>query len=165
MERKYSIRRFLLSDVSGVVQLLNLTFKPTQPFTEEWWTWKYQKNPSGFWGEKGDIWVAESGGQIVGHYAIIPCNVKSGYETVVAGQSVDTAVHPEYRRIGIFDTLARKVYDDVRGRYSFLFGYPSDMAYQGFLKLGWTEYPVNELLKFNNYGRPIKSMFSNPLSA
>jgi hypothetical protein len=39
------------------------------------------------------------------------------------------------------------------------------MAYQGFLKLGWTEYPVNELLKFNNYDRPIKSMLSNSLSA
>jgi len=65
----------------------------------------------------------------------------------------------------VFDTLARKVYNDIRGRYSFLFGYPSDMAYQCFLKLGWTEYSVNELLKFNNYDRPIKSMLSTSLSA
>jgi GNAT superfamily N-acetyltransferase len=165
MDKKYSVRRLSLSDAVNVVQLLNLVFKPTQLFTEEWWTWKYLKNPFGFWGEKGDIWVAESGGKIIGHYAIIPCNVKIGNEIAIAGQSVDTAVHPEYRRIGVFETLARKVYDDVRDRYSFLFGYPSDMAYQGFLKLGWTEYPVNELLKFNNYDRPIKSMLSNSLSA
>jgi hypothetical protein len=165
MQRKYSTRRFSLSDVNGVVQLLNLAFKPTQPFTEEWWTWKYQKNPSGFWGEKGDIWVAESGGKIVGHCAIIPCNVKIGNETIVAGQALDTAVHPEYQRIGIFNTLARKLYNDVRGRYSFLFGYPNDAIYPGWLKLGWTAYPVDELLKFNNYVRPIKSMVSNPFSA
>jgi GNAT superfamily N-acetyltransferase len=165
MERKYSTRRFSLSDVSGVLELLNLTFKPTQPFTEEWWTWKYQKNPSGFWGEKGDIWVAENGDKIVGVCAIIPYNFKIGYETVVAGQVIDTAVHPEYQRIGIFSALARKVYDDVRGRYSFLFGYPNDTIYPGWLKLGWTGYPVDELLKFNNYVRPLKSVISNPLSA
>jgi hypothetical protein len=33
------------------------------------------------------------------------------------------------------------------------------------LKLGWIGYPVDELLKFNNYVRPLKSMLSNPLSA
>jgi len=154
-----------MSDVTSIVDLLNVVFKPITPFTEDWWTWKYARNPFGFWGEQGSIWVAEDQEKIVGHYAVIPCKIKIGNIVVLAGQSVDTAVRTEYRRMGIFEALAKKVYHDVCDRYSFLFGFPSDMAYQGFLKLGWTEHSVNEFLKFNNYDRPLNSMLSNNLYA
>lgn len=163
MEKRYYVRRFSTSDVSDILCFLNSVFKPTYPFTEEWWLWKYKNNPAGFWGEEGDIWVAEDKGKIVGHYAVMPIKIRIGNEIAIVGQSVDTAVHPEYRRMGIFSTLARKVYADIHDRYSFLFGYPSEMAYRGFLQLGWKGYPVNELVKFINYKRPIKSLLSNNL--
>jgi GNAT superfamily N-acetyltransferase len=165
MEKRYSVRKFSMSDVSGIVRLLNIVFKPTCPFTEEWWLWKYQNNPAGFWGERGDTWIAEDKGKIVGHYAVIPLRIKIDSGTAIAGQSVDTAVHPEYRRMGIFSTLARKVYADIQDRYSFLFGYPSEMAYRGFLDLGWKDYPVNELVKFIDYERPLGSLLSSNLYA
>lgn len=160
-QKSYTVRRFATSDVASITKLLNIVFKPTIPFTEEWWNWKYAKNPFGFWGEQGDIWVAEDNGQIVGHYAVIPYKMKVDDIIVLAGQSVDTAVHPDYRRLGIFECLAQKVYAGACNRYAFLFGFPSDMAYKGFLKLGWTEQPVDELLKFHNYSHSLKSFIPN----
>jgi GNAT superfamily N-acetyltransferase len=165
MEKRYSARRFSMSDISEIIELQNLVFKYHHTLSEEWWRWKYQKNPAGFWGEQGDIWVAEDKGKIVGHYALIPIKVKMGIETILAGQSVDIAVHPEYRRMGILSTLARKVYADVRDRYSFLFAYPSEMGHKGLMSLGWKDYAVNELTKFIRYERPLKSYFSNKLYA
>ena len=162
-EKTYSLRRFSISDVTSVVQLLNNVFKPPTPFTEEWWHWKYEKNPAGFWGEQGDAWVAEDKGEIVGHYAVIPSIISLYGKTILAGQSVDTAVHPEYRGMGIFGSLAKNVYADIKNRYSFLYGYPTEMAYKGFLGLGWKENPVNDLMMFVNYRRPLESLLSNRL--
>src|SRR4030067_2153724 len=164
-KKRYSIRRFSASDVDGIVQLLNSVCQSERPFTKEWWTWKYFSNPAGVWGEQGDIWIAEDMGKIIGHYAVIPVKVKASTGTSVASdQSVDSAVHPEYRRMGIFSELAKQVYHDGRDRFSFLYGYPSEMAYEGFLKLGWKDYPVYELVKFVNYERSLKPFLSSSLS-
>lgn len=161
--RSYKIRKFKEADVPEIVNLLNLVFTPPKPFSEEWWHWKYEYNPSGFDATNGSIWVAEDNGKIIGHYAVIPCKMKFGRESIIAGQSVDTAVNPEYRRIGIFEALAKETYAAIKESYVFLFGFPSDMAYQGFLKLGWTKHSLTELWKFNNFDRPLGSMFSNRL--
>jgi hypothetical protein len=162
MANKYSIRKFSLSDIDGVVQLMNLVFKPQISFTKEWWRWKYECNPAGFDSETG-ILVAEDQGMIVGHYAVIPFKIQIGNKIVIAAQSVDTAVHPEYRRLGMFSELARKTYAEVLNRYPFLFGFPSEMAYKGFVDLGWKDYPINELVKFVNYDNPLRLFLSNRL--
>ena len=158
-QKTYSLRRFMMRDVSKVVQLLNLVFK--KKFSQEWWNWKYKFNPAGFWGEQGDIWIAEDRDEIVGYYAVIPEKLKFGSETITVAQSVDTAVHPDYRRMGIFSTLARKVYSEVQNRYCFLSGFPSEMAYKGFLRLGWKDFRIVEFVKFLNYDRPLRNFFNN----
>ena len=157
MEKEIIFRQFSFGDIDNIVKLLNLVFKPDLPFTEEWWKWKYQSNPAGFYGEQGDIWVATHNDKVVGFYAIIPVKVKIFDKTVIAGQSVDTAVHPNYRRMGIFSTLARKVYSSSVSRYAFLFGYPAEMSFKGFISLGWQQFKINELIKFMNYDRPLNT--------
>ena len=52
-----SIRKFKPTDVDGIINLLAIVFDTK--FTREWWDWKYRSNPYGFFGEEGDIWVAE----------------------------------------------------------------------------------------------------------
>lgn len=160
-QKKYSLRKFKPSDITGIVQLFNIVFKSNNPRTEEWWTWKYQKNPVGCWDNDGAIWIAEDDGKIVGHYAVIPYKIKIANELIIAGQSVDTAVHPEYRKMGIFSALAKKVYADVKDRCSLLFCFPSEMAYAGLLGLGWKEYPVTEFAKFVNYDRVLSTLLSS----
>jgi len=160
MDRKsFSIRRFVMSDVSSVVRLLELVFK--RPFSPEWWNWKYRLNPAGFWGEKGDIWVAESKGEIVGYYAVIPERIKFGSETITVAQSVDTATHPDFRGMRLFPTLAQKVYSECRNRYRFIYGFTSEMAFKGFLRLGWKDFRIIEFAKFLNYDRPLRNFSGN----
>jgi len=158
-KKSFSIRRFVMSDVSGVVRLLQLVFK--HPFSPEWWNWKYRLNPAGFWGEKGDIWVAESNGEIISYYAVIPEKIKFGSKTITVAQSVDTATHPDFRGKRLFPTLAQKVYSECRNRYRFIYGFPSEMAFKGFLRLGWKDYRIVQFVKFLNYDRPLRRFSSN----
>lgn len=159
VKKSFSIRRFVMSDVSSVVRLLELVFM--HPFSPEWWNWKYRLNPAGFWGEQGDIWVAESNGDIVSYYAVIPERIKFGSETITVAQSVDTATHPNFRGKRLFPTLANKVYSECRNRYRFIYGFPSEMALKGFLRLGWKDSRIVEFVKFLNYDRPLRSFSSN----
>jgi hypothetical protein len=68
------IRQFDSSDIDSIVSLLNDEY--TADFTRDWWKWKYEQNPSGFNGSEGDIYVAESEGKIVAHYAILPAKFR-----------------------------------------------------------------------------------------
>ena len=57
---------------------------------------------------------------------------------VLAAQSCDSAVLPEYRGKGVFSRiigLAEKQCE--RDGIGFLFGFPNDKSYPGFMKLGW----------------------------
>jgi GNAT superfamily N-acetyltransferase len=158
-EKNFSVRRFNFSDIDGIIKLLNIVFKPN--FSREWWKWKYELNPNGFWGEKGDIWIAEKDGEIIGHYAIIPEKVKFHSKVINAAQSVDTVTHPDYRGLGIFPTLANKVYSEARNRYSLIFGFPSKMAYNGFIRLGWKDlFSISEYNRILNYDQLCKRKFT-----
>ena len=100
--------------------------------------------------EEGNIWVAENDQEIVGFYAIMPERLKIGKETITCAQSVDTAVNPNYRRLGIFNKLAQNVYSDSKNRYKFIYGFPSKMACNGFLQMGWKGFHADEYVKFAN---------------
>jgi GNAT superfamily N-acetyltransferase len=143
-----------MSDVQNVVELLQIVFK--HPFSSDWWNWKFKSNPAGFWGEEGDMWVAESNGRLIGYYAIMPERLKFGSETITVAQSVDTATHPDFRGMGVFPTLAKKVYTESRNRYRFIYGYPSEMAFKGFSRLGWKDFRIIEFIRFLDYNRPLK---------
>ena len=153
------LRKYKDGDEQGILELLKLVFK--RDFSKEWWNWKYKANPAGFWGEEGDIWVAESRGQIVSHYAVIPEKIKFGSETITVAQSVDTATHPDFRGKRLFPTLAEKVYSECQDRYRFIYGFPSEMAFKGFLRLGWKDFRIVEFFKFLNYDRSLRNFSSN----
>jgi len=159
-DRSFRIRRFEMSDVSGVIKLLELVFQ--RPFSTEWWNWKYRSNPAGFLGDKGDIWVAESAnGAVIGHWAVIPEKIKLGSKTIIVAQGVDAATHPDYRRLGINKTLAVRVLLDVRSRYRFIFGFPREVLYKYRSKHGWKCLSLSEYLSFLNYDNTLRSFFDN----
>jgi len=159
-EKDFSVRRFEMSDVADVIKLLELSFK--RPFPLEWWNWKYKLNPNGFWGEKGDIWVAESSnGEIVGHWAVIPEKIKFGSETITVAQAVDAATHPDYRQLGINSILVENVCSDVQSRYCFIFGFPVEVTYKHRMKHGWTSLRLPESLRFINYDNPLRNFSNN----
>jgi len=158
-ERRFSTRRFRMSDVDGVVELFKLVFKGN--FSREWWNWKYRANPAGFWGEEGDIWVAESGNKIVGHWAVIPEKIKIGSQTVTAAQPVDAATHPGYRKRGIYRTLVEELFSDIQCRYDFVFSFPVEVLAKSHIRHGWRVSRLGEFLMFLNYDRPLRRFSNN----
>lgn len=160
-EKSFSIRKFGMPDVDKVLRLLKLSFK--RQFWPEWWNWKYERNPAGFWGEKGDILIAENMEEVVGHLAVMPVKIKLGTRTVTVAQPVDAATHPDYRGLGIFRTLLRKLCSEAPNRYYFLFGFPNEFSYKPLPRLGWKTFGIFEFLKFLSYDRALRSFVNSNL--
>lgn len=157
--KKFSTRRFEISDVDGIVELFTKVFQGD--FSRKWWEWKYLQNPAGFLGKEGDIWIAEArNGKVVGHWAVIPERLKLGSKTAKVAQAVDAATHPNYQRQGIFKTLVKNVCSDAKGRYGLVFGYPNEL-YKGYERLGWRSYRITDFLNFVDYDRPLGDYFQS----
>ena len=110
----------------------------------EQWNWKYRRNPAG----KSFTWFAEDGGRLAGQYTVNPVMMEFNGQDVLGAQSVDTMTHPEYRRQKIFETLAKKVYEDAAAAgVALLFGFPNRFSYSGFVeKLGWSDVSAHRAL-------------------
>ena len=106
MQQAWFVRGYKNGDEDGILQFIQLAFKWDD---KKYWNWRYRDNPAGI----GRIWLADDAGKIVGHYAMIPIKMKIGDETVTASLTVDIVTHPNYRRQGIFETLARKAYTEA----------------------------------------------------
>ena len=89
----------------------------------------------------GFIAIAPSG-IAAAYYGVIPCNFQISGERVVAAQSADTMTHPDFRKKGLFQLLAKKTYDLAHTlNIQFIFGFPNQDSYPGFVKLGWKFLP------------------------
>lgn len=74
------------------------------------------------------------------YYGVFPIAVRFGDEEVLCAQSGDTMTHHNHRGKGLFIDLARRTYNTARAEgVQFVFGFPNDNSYPGFLrKLHWT---------------------------
>lgn len=89
----------------------------------------------------GFIAIAPSG-IAAAYYGVIPCNFQISGERVVAAQSADTMTHPDFRKKGLFQLLAKKTYELAPTlNIQFIFGFPNQDSYPGFVKLGWKFLP------------------------
>ncbi len=138
MKPKWSVKVYEKKDINKIFEL-DTTVHPKEKCSIEkwmrWWNWKYVNNPAGF----PKIWLAEINGKIIGYYAIIHIMIKCGDKIIVGSQSVDTMTHPHYRHQRIFETLARRTYDQAKkDGIKLVYGFPNEYSYPGFVKkLGW----------------------------
>jgi GNAT superfamily N-acetyltransferase len=97
------------------------------------WSWEYNKNPFGQL-----IGIAESGGQVIGHMALVPLCVKIGSENIKGCQAVDLVVHPKFRGQGIFLAIGKFLMNEAgKQGISIAYGFPNKLAHSGHLKYGW----------------------------
>lgn len=97
------------------------------------WEWAYKKNPSG----DPVVAIALSGSEIVGHYAMIPMPFHFENSTLIGYLSMTTMVHPDFRKDGLFASLAKMVYEAASYR-TFVYGFPNTNSLPGFAKrLDW----------------------------
>ncbi len=132
------IRKYNEGDEKGIVELLGLCFGKLDPLKclMESWEWRYRQNPEG----PGIEIVAEDNGRIVGHYGIIPSRFHLEGKDILLGHASDLAVHPQYRRRGLFLALFKEVDAFLREDTAFvgIVGFPNRITYRAyFQKLGW----------------------------
>lgn len=131
-QRSWQVRHYRPGDEKKIINLLNKF--SSIPKNEDWWQWKYQRNPAG----ESVILVAEAGDDIVGHYALLPWKFKIAERHILAYQAVDAITHTEYQKQGIFTLLDNMSIDEAKARGApFVFGFPNRLALPGHLKVGW----------------------------
>lgn len=144
MVKQWKVRIYQDGDEKGIVNLMNLVF-PSMKYDTRRWLWEYKSNPRGYVAA-----VATFDDQIVGHMGLVPVNMKVGNHIVRGAQAVDLAVHPNFRRQGMFLELGRILMRKAtEEKVPISYGFPNEPAYCGHLKYGWfqvSEVPI--LVKF-----------------
>lgn len=109
MSAEFTIRSYNAGDEQEIVQLLELVFEGwprinIDSTSLEHWRWKYLDNPL----RMSSIVVGESGGSIIGCDHSGYRSVKLRERTFIFAQGMDSAVHPEFRRRGVYTKLGDK---------------------------------------------------------
>ncbi|WEE24643.1 GNAT family N-acetyltransferase [Aeromonas hydrophila] len=108
-----------------------------KPLPDALWEWAYLNNPCG----QPLVSLAIVNGSVVGHYAVIPQSLNNSSKTLNGYLSMTTMVSAPYRRFGLFQLLAERVYSRIETTLvpSVVYGFPNDNSTAGFRKrLGWT---------------------------
>lgn len=143
VEDSIKIRSYREGDEDGITDLFNKVFNKYRAIEE--WKWKFNDSPP-FKNPAEWITVAERGGQIVGHYASLPVEMKYKDAVVLASQPVDTMIDPSARGETLLK-LFRAHNQNKKGRDAFAFGFPNEMAYEvGKWVLGYQD--LGELNQF-----------------
>jgi hypothetical protein len=106
LKRKYDVRAFQPGDEEVIVKLLELVFDGWPKFdllgsSLEYWRWKYLNNPF----RMNQIAVGASDNRIVGCLHSFSLRIKIGNKVCLGTQTFDLAVHPDFRRMVIFNKM------------------------------------------------------------
>ena len=108
MSNEITIRLFEPGDEKGIVDLLQLAFNgwpkidlKCEPL--DYWKWKYLDNPT----KKMAVAVAEHNDQIVGCIHNVQQRVKIFEKTYLFPYGADSAVHPDYRKLGFHTKMSQ----------------------------------------------------------
>ncbi len=106
-------RKYEPSDEEQIVKLLDLVFGgwPDRDLTYsniDFWRWKYHDNPLGKYANV----IALHNNQIIGCVHGYYLNLKIGNKTVLCGQGMDAATHPDFRRQGVYSQM-QKIKDKI----------------------------------------------------
>jgi hypothetical protein len=138
---QYTIRRLDFNSKSDIQKWFNLYEESYgMPHPKNEWDWKYLRNPYGR--EKTFIYIAEKNGQIIGSNSFIPSlliDVLTGY-TYYAGQSGNSMVSKEFRKMGIFKNIVKFFVEDSKNHgFNILFGFARRYSLPGLISAGWIE--------------------------
>lgn len=124
-------------DRNDITEVLELYRSSGIIISEEYWRWLYAQTPD----ELVLIARDRQTGTVAGLYAVITWPITFESVNYQTAQSVGTLVHQNYRRRGIFITLARECYERARSLgHHLLIGWTAGTgsAMKGFVgRLGW----------------------------
>jgi hypothetical protein len=126
------------------------------------WQWKHVTN---YFGPSFARVASDDDGELIGMRAFMQWQLKSDDQVIRAVRAVDTATHPDCRRMGIFSNLTKRVIDDVTADgVDLVFNTPNNDVLPGYLKLGWQHITiVHPMVKVLNYSAFTLGMLRNKL--
>jgi len=131
-ERSWTIRPYEKGDETGYLALMKMVF-PKYECDLIRWCWEFRDNPFGFLQT-----FSTSNGKIVGHLGLVGVPIKVGDRILRGSQAVDLAVHPDFRRKGMFLEIGKKLVQCAEDEGIVIsYAAPSERIYRGFLKFGW----------------------------
>lgn len=139
-------RRFEMRDRDAVLSLFKAAFGKERDPAQ--WDWEFMRGP-----KPGILVLAESDEKIVGHYAILPREIRIGENVVESGLVVDVMTHPDYGKRGIFVNSGLEAFRQAESAgLAMLIGFPNEAAIRGHQKVGWSE-----LGSIRVFARPLRA--------
>lgn len=137
MAETLTIRPMVDADLPGVLETLRAALGETALLkrTPAQWEWKHRRNPFG----ESIVLVAEDVDRIAAVRAFMRWRLVTGSGAELSCvRAVDTAVHPDYQRRGLFRALNDAAIGSAREEgVDLVFNTPNDQARPGYLKQGW----------------------------
>lgn len=133
MEVKWNVRPYEDGDENGIKDLFDNSVSRQMEDKEwfEWWNWQHKDIPS----TPPLVFFADADGTLAGQYEIIRFRVKYDGKERIGFHSQDTMTHRDFRRQGIFKTLAAETYRQAgEDGGVFVFGFPNQNSHPGFIK-------------------------------
>ncbi|GEM_PF-375035 len=133
------IRPMTRADTGAVLDLLKASLgeSATLQRSEQIWNWKHEQSP---FGASHSLLAVDRSGKMAGLRALLKWEFESGGQTYHAVRAVDTATHPDYRRMGVFTALSKRGAEDATKQgVDFIFNTPNGKSGPGYLKMGWQE--------------------------
>ncbi len=149
------IRPIVEADLPGVLDTLRAALGETALLrrTPEQWNWKHTLNPFG----RSIVLVAVDGDRVAAVRAFMRWRLTTpGGEDLSCVRAVDTAVHPDYQRQGLFRRLNEAAVEAARDDgVDLVFNTPNSQSRPGYLKQGWRNVgPIGVMI------RPSRRMFA-----
>ncbi len=132
------IRKGTEADIPEIVNLLRISLGESMiPKSEMLWKWKHIDNPFG----KSPVLVAEEGGKICGVRAFLRWDFIHHDSIIKACRAVDTAVHPDFQRRGIFKDLSLSLINQIHeDGIDLIYNTPNAYSAPGYIKMGWKKW-------------------------
>ncbi len=155
MADSYTIRPFVEADLPEVLEVMRLSLGESEVNrrTDDLFAWKHFDNPFG----RSIILIADAGGRIAGLRAFMRWELTTPSGQVVRSvRPVDTATHPDFRRMGIFRKLTMAALEEAKADgVHLVFNTPNADSGAGYRSMGWKD--VQPIGAFVRPKRPWRS--------
>ena len=148
MSNKIILRNAIDEDSVSIISLLKICLGDNENRNIEYWNWKHNKSPFG----KTLVVLAFDKKKLIGVRTFMKWQWIKDKHIYNCARCVDAAVHPNYRRRGLFSEMTMYGLKIIKEeKVDFIFNTPNSNSLPGNLKMGWKEYGKTGLkVRINN---------------